>query len=307
MPELHEIIENQHRSCDFVAAGTVPFALLDVERERFAAWLGKGYAAGMSYLDRSAEYRHDLRRLFPGVRSVVVTLTSYRRPEGVRQPEGVPRIARFAWGEDYHDVIRRNLGRLLEAVRATPGFERVRGRAVVDSAPAFERAWAVRAGLGWIGRSSMLIHPEMGSFTLIGLLLLDVPLPEGFTVPELVPDGCGDCGRCVSACPTGAIVTPRVVDARRCLSYQTIERHGPVEEGFKLRLDGRIFGCDCCMEVCPYNNQLPVPDVIMPVRPEVMGVSAQEWLEMTEDEFCLRFAGSPLRRAGLEKIKSSLP
>ena len=309
-PGLHEIIEREYRGCGFSAAATVAFALLEEERERFAGWLGKGYGADMDYLGRSAEYRHDLRRLFPEVRSIAVTLTSYRQPPEVCQPEGVPRIARFAWGEDYHEVIKSNLRRLLEAIRGYDGFERAKGRAVVDSAPAFERAWAVHAGLGWIGRSSMLVHPELGSFTLIGLLLLDAPLPEGFIPPRRVPDGCGNCHRCMDACPTGAIVAPHTVNAGRCISYQTIERHEAVSEEIRPALAGRIFGCDRCMEVCPYNNREE-----MPLMPEYagldavsqrMGIPAGEWRTMTEAEFKARFGGSPLLRAGLEKLKSSL-
>lgn len=310
MSGLHEIVEREYRACGFSAAGTVAFASLETERQRFAEWVTNGYGADMGYLERSVEYRHDLRRLFPEVRSVVVTLTSYRRPAEVRQPAGVPRIARFAWSDDYHDIIKRNLRLLLEAVRSYEGFGRVKGRAVVDSAPAFERAWAVRAGLGWIGRSSMLVNPELGSFTLIGLLLLDAPLPENVPLPEQVPDGCGDCRRCMAACPTGAIVAPRIVDARRCISYQTIERCDVVDNDLRPMLEGRIFGCDRCMEVCPYNNRPDLP--FMPENtgldavPERLGVTADEWRKMSEDEFTARFAHSTLLRAGLPKIKSSL-
>ena len=310
MPGLHEIIEREWRACGFSAAGTVAFALLDDERERFGAWLAKGYGADMDYLGRSAGYRHDLRRLFPEVRSVAVTLTSYRRSPEECQPEGVPRIARFAWSDDYHEVIKANLRRLLGAIRSYDGFERVKGRAVVDSAPAFERAWAVRAGLGWIGRSSMLVHPELGSFTLIGLLLLDAPLPEDFPLPERVQDGCGECRRCMEACPTGAIVAPHSVNAGRCISYQTIERRDVVADELRPMLERRIFGCDKCMEVCPYNNRTGIP--LMPENagleavPERLTVTAEEWNGMTEAEFAARFARSPLLRAGLRKIKSSL-
>lgn len=310
MPGLHEIIEREWRACGFSAAGTVAFALLDDERERFGAWLAKGYGADMDYLGRSAGYRHDLRRLFPEVRSVAVTLTSYRRSPEECQPEGVPRIARFAWSDDYHEVIKANLRRLLEAIRSYDGFERVKGRAVVDSAPAFERAWAVRAGLGWIGRSSMLVHPELGSFTLIGLLLLDTPLPEDFPLPERVQDDCGECRRCMEACPTGAIVAPHSVNAGRCISYQTIERRDVVADELRPMLERRIFGCDKCMEVCPYNNRTGIP--LMPESagleavPERLTVTAEEWNGMTEAEFAARFARSSLLRAGLRKIKSSL-
>ncbi|MDE5945018.1 MAG: tRNA epoxyqueuosine(34) reductase QueG [Rikenella sp.] len=307
---LSEIVEREYERCGFSAVGIVPFDLLDEERDRFGRWLAAGYGAGLGYLERSADYRHDLRRLFPDVRSVVVTLTSYCRPAAVRQPDGVPRIARFAWGDDYHDILKRNLRQLLAAVRSYDGFREARGRAVVDSAPAFERAWAVRAGLGWIGRSSMLVHPELGSMTLIGLLLLDAALPEGYELSEPLPNGCGTCRRCLEACPTGAIVAPLTVDAGRCLAYQTIERSEPVEAGFRKALDGRIFGCDRCLEVCPYNNRdgMPMmpPNAGLEAVPDRLGITFEAWRAMTSEEFEVRFAGSPLLRAGLEKLKSSL-
>lgn len=311
MDRLDEIVRNECDTCGFSAAGVVAYAPLEAERERFQRWLSAGYGADMGYLARSAAYRHDLRRLFPEVRSVVVTLTSYRRPPAVRQPEGVPRIARFAWGRDYHDLLKRNMRHLLDAIRRHEGFAAAKGRAVVDSAPAFERAWAVRAGLGWVGRSSMLVHPRLGSFTLIGLLLLDVPLPDDYVPPVGVPNGCGSCSRCMEACPTGAIVAPRTLDARRCLSYQTIERREAVEAEFRAALAGRIFGCDRCMEVCPYNNQAEMP--LSPVgsgleaNPAQLSVTAEEWQEMSAAEFVERFGASPLSRAGLSKLRTSLP
>lgn len=311
MDRLDEIVRNECDTCGFSAAGVVAYAPLEADRERFQTWLSAGYGADMGYLARSAAYRHDLRRLFPKVRSVVVTLTSYRRPPAVRQPEGVPRIARFAWGRDYHDVLKRNMRHLLDAIRRHERFAAAKGRAVVDSAPAFERAWAVRAGLGWVGRSSMLVHPRLGSFTLIGLLLLDVPLPDDYVPPIGVPNGCGSCSRCMEACPTGAIVAPRTLDARRCLSYQTIERREAVEAEFRAALAGRIFGCDRCMEVCPYNNQAEMP--LFPAgsgleaNPAQLSVTAEEWQEMSAAEFVERFGASPLSRAGLSKLRTSLP
>lgn len=312
MSDLRQIIEREYRTCGFSAVGTVAFALLDQERDRFGEWLAQGYGADMGYLERSAEYRHDLRRLFPDTQSVVVTLTSYHRPaEEVAQPDGVPRIARFAWSDDYHEIIKANLNRLLNAVRTYPEFENVKGRAVVDSAPTFERAWAVRAGLGWIGRSSMLINPHLGSFTLVGLLLLDAPLAADFIEPAKIPNGCGECQKCVDACPTGAIVAPKTVDARRCISYQTIERkEQSIEDPFREALDGRIFGCDRCMEVCPYNNLKKMPSALkntgLDVVPGRLGIDTDQWRTMTDEEFNTLFRKSPLQRSGLSKIKSSL-
>lgn len=321
-------------ACGFDAAAVLPFALLEADQERFARWVEAGMEGGpeggMGYLGRSAGYRGDLRRLMPDVHSVVVTLTSYRRVQ--EQPHSVPRIARFAWSDDYHSLIKGRLAALGECLKREAGLPQLRLRAVVDSAPALERAWAARAGLGWIGRSSMLVNRTLGSYTLIGLLLLDEPIEEGLPTGEdpgatagprlchdsnsaLTPEprlaaGCGSCRRCVDSCPTGAIVADGVVDARLCLAYHTIESAiqptAEVIEALGRHSDGpRIFGCDACLEACPYNRDAP-EGCNMPLRDGVTLLTREEWLAMDDDEFRNRFVGSPLLRSGLERIQRLL-
>lgn len=335
--KFREIIERNFSECGFDAAAVLPFALLQADQERFSRWVEAGMDGGpdggMGYLGRSVDYRGDLSRLMPDVRSVVVTLTSYRRVQ--EQPSGVPRIARFAWSDDYHPLIKGRLATLGECIKREAGLPKLRFRAVVDSAPALERAWAARAGLGWIGRSSMLVNRTLGSYTLIGLLLLDEPLeddlPTGndpnaaeeeqlshdtnLTIESppkpLLASGCGSCRRCVDSCPTGAIVADGVVDARRCLAYHTIESAieptAEVIEALGRHSDGgpRIFGCDACLEACPYNRSAPAGRN-MPLREGATGLTRDEWLAMSEVEFAARFAGSPLLRAGLDRIQRLL-
>lgn len=310
MTPLHEIIEQEYRACGFAAAGALPFiGPVEEDREHLSQWIRNGYAGSLDYMNRSEPYRHDLRRLMPGVRSLVVTLTSYNRGD-LRQPAGVPRIARYAWSEDYHTVVKRNLNRLLARIRSYDRYAEVEGRAVADSAPAFEKAWAMRAGLGWRGRNSLLIHPDLGSYVIIGLLLLDCELPAEF--PPLLTDGCEDCDKCLRGCPAGAIVNEqgtRTIDARRCLSAFTTTGK-PVEPAHREALRGRIWGCDHCQEACPYNRTATAIEAgkssPLTEHPEWMDVTREEWLAMTEAEYRERFKGSVLDKKGLERIKSLL-
>ena len=296
---LREIIDGGSRAAGFDAAGVAAYELLGDNTRRLEEWISRGMHADMVYMERSAALRGDLETLLPGVRSVVVTLTSYI--DTPAQTPGTPVIARFARGEDYHKVIKSRLRALLGMIRAE--YPQIKGRAVVDSAPTFEREWAVRAGLGWIGRSSMLVNPELGSFTLIGLLLLDHPATPS---KPFAGDLCGECRRCMEYCPTGAITGDRTVDSRRCLSYQTIERRNEVEPELAPSLAGRIAGCDVCMEVCPYNSAAAI-DVAAGLPGEKFDPpTAREWFAMSGREFDERFGNTPLNRAGLDKIRSTL-
>lgn len=306
---LQDIVASRFGQCGFDAAAIVPATPQVVDRERFEQWIEAGMDggadAGMGYLGRSIEYRGDPTRLMLTVKSVVVTLTNYRRKQC--QCAQVPRIAAFAWGNDYHGVIKSRLGALLAAIREhRPSIS---GRAVVDSAPTFERAWAALAGLGWIGRSSMLVNPELGSYTLIGLLLLDEAIEESDVQRiEPVAAHCGECRRCIEACPTGAIVADGVVDARRCIAFHTIEAAADPTPSLREALikggeSPRIFGCDACLEACPYNATAAVGSN-MPIRAEVINTTAQEWMDMNSEQFAARFANTALLRAPMERIRN---
>lgn len=277
MLNIDEIIVN----CGFGAVGVAPFEVLNREREQLAEWLDAGMHGAMGYMERSSKIRDDLRFVFPDVKSVIVTLTPYSRVEAHH-----PTVAAFAHNfRDYHVEIKNRLHQLLNELKnADPS---IKGRVVVDSAPVFERAWAVRAGLGWIGRSSMLIHPSLGGYTLIGLLLINRAIEwSSDRVENSCPDG---CTLCRDACPNRAIGDNCTIDARRCISYLTIESDSPPQ----YAVHGSIFGCDRCMEVCPFNS------MIQSIKPTIN----VDWQSIDEDDFRERFCGSSLSRSSLSRIK----
>lgn len=282
---------SSYHDCGFDAVGVAPYKLLWEPLERLRRWTEAGKHGQMEYMVRSLDKRHDLSFLMPGVRSVVVTLSLYR--PSAAQSAQVPQVAAFAWGDDYHYVIKDRLNRLLHRIQEH--YPQVNGRAVVDSAPTFERHWAQIAGLGYIGRSSMLINETLGSYTIIGLLLLDTSI-EAYDVP-FDKNLCGTCRACIENCPTSAIGEDRTIDARRCLSYQTIELRGPATTS----LQGHLFGCDECLQVCPHNRAAPCRDIA-----PMIDLTFEQWSEMTSQEFKLRFKNSSFSRAGYEKIQDNL-
>ena len=252
----------------------------------FEGWLDAGYAGTMAYLERGRDKRVDPERVLPGVRSVVACALGYFQGWGARGPSGV---ARYAWGDDYHAVMEPKLRALADAiVELAPGTV---ARAYVDTGPVLERDLAARAGLGWIGKNTMLLHPELGSFFFIGTVLATADLEPDAPLP----DRCGSCTRCLDACPTGAFVEPYVLDARRCVAYLTIEHRGPIPTELRPGVGAWTFGCDVCQDVCPWNRRAPVTG-------EAAFGSRQhpplaELLALGEAAYLVDFRGSPLKRA----------
>lgn len=253
-------------------------------------WLAAGYAGTMAYLHRQAEKRKDPRRIMPEARVAVVTLTNYfHEPSAPREPG---RIAQYAWSRDYHRVLGRRLERLAALIaEAYPG---ARTRCYVDAGPVPERELAQRAGLGWIGKNMMLINPEIGSFTFLGAVLTDAPLPAD---PPFDADRCGTCRACLDACPTAAFVAPGVLDARRCISYLTIERRGPFTDEEQARIGEWLFGCDVCQDVCPWNVRFARPTQDPELQPGDRP-DAAELLRIDAATFDRRFADTPFARPG---------
>jgi epoxyqueuosine reductase len=267
----------------------------------FQAWLAAGLAGVTArWLERHEPLRADASALLPGVRSVVMLATDHATHPGggpgnepVAAGQGRGRIARYAWGDDYHDLLRAR-GNVLAAwlERRVPGS---RARAVVDSAPLAERDFAWLAGLGWFGKNTMLIDPRAGSYFLLSAVLTDVPLPAD---PSLTTDHCGTCTACLDACPTGALPAARVLDATRCLSALTIEDHGPVPAPLRAGLGDWLFGCDICQEVCPWNRHAPgSPEPAFQPRGGETALDTTELLALDEAAFRRRFHGSPILRA----------
>jgi epoxyqueuosine reductase len=260
--------------------------------DRLRDWLARGFAGEMRYMKRHEQARRDPASILPDVRSVIMVGVSYRPEEdekgGPDQPAG--KVARYARGPDYHDVLRDRLNRLLAWLQTeVPGCV---GRGVVDTAPLLERDFARRAGLGWIGKNTMLIHKKLGSYLFLGALLVDLELrPDA----EHVASHCGTCTACLDACPTQAFPGPGWLDARKCISYLTIELRGSVPEELRTGMGDWLFGCDVCQEVCPWNRKAPV-GANWHVIEDLVSLDLVELLTMTPEEFRTRFRGTSLMR-----------
>lgn len=297
-PTLEQRLERQAYALGFDLVGFVRLGPAE-SAGHFDDWIAHGRHGDMQYMARDAEVRHDTRRPEPGSVSAIVVAMDY----GGRQPRGP--IARYARGEDYHDVMKGRLQSLHAWLKEQLGHD-VAGRAYVDTAPILERDLARRAGLGWFGKNANLIHPSRGSFFFIGSL---------FVAMELVPstpfetEKCGGCTRCLKACPTDAFVAPKVLDATRCISYQTIENRDAIPEALRERMGDWLYGCDICQDVCPWNVKFAralAKDSPYQPRAALGGTArtlARTLLGMTQEEFSETFRGSAMKRAKLRGLK----
>ena len=287
-------IKSEAQRLGFELVGISP-ANVAPREESFADWLRQGFAGEMDYLQRSEELRRNPQQLMSWAVSVVSVamnyFTPYVRPKGSGQPKGW--ISRYAWGDDYHELIKNKLELLLAFVRDAHD-DVVEGRAFVDSGPVLERGFAGIAGIGWIGKNTQLISPERGSWFFLGELFLSLPL----TYDQPIRERCGRCDLCLTACPTGAFVGPYVLDARRCISYLTIELKGSIPRHLRPLLGDHIFGCDICQEICPYNVKvLPTAEPSYAPREGLVAPDLITLLSLTPEEFRRRFRASPIRRA----------
>ncbi len=289
-------------------------AILDpapiLSSEFFARWVSSGYAGEMSYLPNRQRERESLRSLLPDVQSVVIVTMNYYHPrkrDTLQVPPDRGVISRYAWGDDYHELMKKRLLRLLRWLGEEAGTA-LAGRAYVDTGPILERELAARAGLGFIGKNTCLINRRFGSWVFLGELLLpirlkpdpDIALESGLEALVDNDNGtCGGCTRCMDACPTGALVAPYVLDARRCISYLTIELKGPIPRDMRPLIGNRIFGCDICQEVCPWNRKFAAEskERAFAPRPGLEEPELLELMQMDEDEFRKRFRKSPVKRA----------
>jgi epoxyqueuosine reductase len=290
--ELTRALKAEALRLGFDRVGVAP-AVAPPHYGHFLDWLDRGDAAGMGYMARHAGVREHPGNLLEGAKSVVVVSLVYGRPEPAPDDPRRGKVARYARGADYHELFWRRLERLLDWLRA----ERpdVRGRAVCDTAPLLERDFARLAGLGWVGKNTMLIDRRLGSFTLIGSLVVDVELEPD---PPHDAGHCGSCTRCLDACPTGAFPEPYRLDARQCISYWTIEHKGPIDPGFADRLDGWVFGCDVCQDVCPWNRKAPPGHAgELDARPGLTSPDLIAWLDADPDAFSRMLKGTALSRA----------
>jgi epoxyqueuosine reductase len=265
--------------------------------DRLDDWLARGYAGTMRYLHRQARRRKEPGLIAPEARSVVVVLDNYYTPD-TEQDLQAPRIAKYARGQDYHRVTLDRLGHLA-AYLTEQGAGLA--RTYTDAGPVPERELAQRAGLGWIGKNTMLVNPSIGSFFFIGAIFtdLEIALDRPFET-----DRCGSCTRCLDACPTGALLEPRLLDATRCISYLTIEQRGPIADQLAQQFEGYAFGCDICNDVCPWNQRFAEPTAVPEFRPSHnVDPRPDFFYSMDAEEFARRFDGSPLERPGLEGMR----
>jgi epoxyqueuosine reductase len=295
---IEERIRTRARELGFDLAGIA--TLGDVETAgHFDEWIAAGYAGEMAYLERGAEKRHDTRKPFEGVQSAVVVAMNY----GGTQPPGP--VARYARGDDYHDLMIDRLNELHRWIESEIGHP-VRGKPYVDTGPILERDLARRAGLGWFGKNTNLINPELGSFFFLGELLLDLDLRAD---DPFETDRCGSCTRCLDACPTNAFVAPMVLDATRCISYQTIEQKGAIAETLREAIGEHLYGCDVCQDVCPWNVKFSSDateaafDVREAIADKDARTLAEDLLAMSQEEFSAAFRKSPMKRAKLAGLQ----
>jgi epoxyqueuosine reductase len=282
----------------FHKVGIVPAEALGAERGRLEEWLARGFHAGMNWMARDPDQRTDPRQLFPEARSVLVLALNYHT---AHEHSGEPgKISRYAWGDDYHEVFGDKLRQLLTWIREQ--WPEAKGKVCVDIQPTMDKVWAVRAGVGWMGKHTNVITDVAGSWVFIGELLLNLELEYE---EQEVADQCGSCTLCIDACPTSAIVEPYVLDANLCISYATIEsRELQLDPDITAHLEGWLYGCDICQDVCPWNRTAPATDESrFEPRDGCVNASLVEILELTSETYAARFHHSAMKRAKLAGLK----
>lgn len=294
------MIKQKARSLGFDHCGIAKAEQLTEDAYRLEQWLNKGMHGSMGYMENYFDKRIDPRLLVDGAKSVITLLLNYY-PAATQQPDA-PHIAKYAYGKDYHEVIKAKLNEFLFELRAELGD--IQGRGFVDSAPVLERSWAQRSGLGWIGKNGNLIHKQAGSFFFIATLIVDIPLM--YDAP--VGDYCGSCTKCLDACPTQALVSPTVVDGSRCISYYTIElKDMLIPASMEGQFNNWMFGCDICQDVCPWNRfAKATSEAEFAPIPEILNLTSSQWEELTEEEFKKIFSKSPLKRSKYAGIRRNL-
>ncbi len=284
----------------FHKVGVVRAEPLEGERNDLKQWLAKNFHGEMRWMERETEKRSDPRLIFRSAKSMIVVALNYFTPHKHDEDRAKGKVSRYAWGDDYHDVVKEKLYELLNWIKTeNPAAN---GKVCVDTAPVMEKAWAVRAGLGWLGKHSNLITKEFGSWVFIGEILLDLELEYE---TETVEDHCGTCTACLDACPTNAIVAPFIVDSRACLSYATIELRTPeFSPEIKNNLNGWLYGCDICQDVCPWNRfEKPTEESRFQPREGNVSADPEKILALRHEEYAQKFRGSAMKRAKLSGLK----
>jgi len=297
MKFTNEIVIEKAKQVGFDLFGFAKAEILEKESEDLQLWLDNDYHAGMDYMKKNFEKRKDVKQILPKAKSVISLGLNYYTPHSYSNEKTNGKVSRYAWGKDYHLIIWSMLDELeTELKKVDPSFESI---SYVDTGPVIDKAWAVRAGIGWLGKHTNVINREIGSWFFIANIITNCE----FNYSEQIPDFCGTCTACIDACPTKAIVQEYVVDANKCISYLTIENKGIIPEEFKGKFDNWLFGCDICQDVCPWNQKFPVETLIKDFHPQNKELKLDNILDMNEDEFKAKFQASPIKRAKLAGIK----
>ena len=292
-------IKSEAKRLGFLSCGISKAGFLEEEAPRLEKWLSNNHHGQMAYMENYFDKRLDPTLLVDDAKSVVSLLLNYYPEE--TQTEDSYKISKYAYGQDYHFVIKEKLKEFLHSIQENIGD--VSGRAFVDSAPVLDRAWAAKSGLGWIGKSGNLLTQKVGSFYFIAELILDLDLEYD----HATTDHCGSCTACIDACPTQAIVAPNIVDGSKCISYYTIELKENIPYEMKGKFDEWMFGCDTCQDVCPWNRfSKPHSEPLFNPNPELLSFSKKDWIEITEETFRAVFKNSPIKRAKYEGLKRNV-
>lgn len=296
--ELNEIVSHFAHELGFDLVGFARAGKLTSEIQQLNSWLANGYNAGMDYMSRNLEKREDVREILPDAKSVISLGMNYYIDKEHPIQDGFGKVSRYAWGKDYHLIIWEKTEELISILKThLPDFN---AKEYVDTGPVMDKAWAVKAGLGWMGKHSNIINRNYGSWFFIAEIITNYE----FDYNEVQPDLCGTCTACIDSCPTEAIVEDYVVDANKCISYLTIENKGEIPVEFKNKFDGWIFGCDVCQDVCPWNKKFAQPTRVYDFHDTPnMSIDPDEILAMTNSQFKKRFAVSPISRARLKGMK----
>lgn len=294
-------IKEEAKRLGFLFCGISKADFLEEEAPRLESYLNNSYHGEMGYMENHFDKRLDPRKLVEDSKSVISVGLNYYTDRSQLEPDA-PKISKYAFGADYHTVIKEKLKELMHSI--TENIGAVGGRAFVDSAPVLDKAWAKKAGLGWVGKNTNLINKEVGSFFFLAELILDLELDYDISATK---DHCGTCTRCIDACPTEAIVGPYVIDGSRCISYLTIELKNEIPTEFKGKMDNWMFGCDICQDVCPWNRfSLLHNEPAFEPKAELLERSKRDWEEITEDVFQKVFQKSPVKRTKYSGLKRNI-
>lgn len=296
-----KLIKYEAKKLGFLFCGISKAEFLEDEAPRLESWLNKNMHGEMHYMENHFDKRLDPRLLVDGAKSVISMGLNYYTADKQADPSA-PKISKYAYGQDYHSVIKDKLKQLLQIINEKIG--EVGGRAFVDSAPVLDKAWAKKAGLGWIGKNTNLINQKTGSFFFLAELIIDLELEYDI---EPTPDHCGTCTRCIDACPTDAIVAPYVVDGSRCISYLTIELKNELPQEFKGKMENWAFGCDICQDVCPWNKFSVIhSEPAFDPHPELLELNHNDLQDITEDVFQKVFKNSAVKRTKFSGLKRNI-